>query len=164
MNPVIRSFSVALILLFLFSGCASFQTASAIYTEKARQFSPPPGRAGLYVIRPNQFVAAGSYIGVFVDHDKLGRLPPRSFLYAEIAPREHILELAEVSNSRNTSVRFKAEEGKSFFYRAEVKAGLGGTLVLTPLSEEEGKNLVRDYQQSGYNEYDYGNKVPTVPK
>jgi hypothetical protein len=164
MKSDIRSLPIALLLSFLLSGCASFKTASGIYTEKARQFSPPPGRAALYVIRPNQFIAAGSYIGVFIDHDKLGRLPPQSFLYAEITPREHILELAEVSNSKNTSVRFKAEEGKCYFYRAEVKAGFGGTLALESFSEGEGKDLVRNYEQSGYNEFDYGNKVPTVPK
>jgi len=146
------------------SSWVSFPKASSIYTQKARQFSPPPGRAALYVIRPNQFVAAGSPITVFIDHNKFGRLPPPSFIYAEIMPREHLLELAEMGGAGSTSIRFKAEEGKCYFYLAEVKFSVPASMHLELLPEKKGKELVNTYEQSAYNEYDYGQKVPTLPK
>ena len=89
-------------------------------------------------------------------------LSPPSFIYGEILPREHILELAEVSGAKNTSLSFKAEEGKCYFFFAEVK--LSGAMSLEALSDEKGKELVNKYGQSAYNEYDYGDKVPTTPK
>lgn len=146
----------------LVAGCPRFPTASEGYTKKARQFSPPPGRAGLYVMRTAQFVAAGSPINVFLDHKKFGSLPPPSFIYAEILPREHVLELAEVSGCKNISIRFTAEEKKCYFYLAEVHMGFGkGTMTLEPLSEEEGRELVNKYEQSKINAFDYKDEILT---
>jgi hypothetical protein len=162
-------FRLAVIALSLFlaacgSTWVSFPKASATYTQKARQFSPPPGRAALYVIRPDQFVAAGSPITVILDHNTFGRLPPPSFIYAEIMPREHLLELAEMGGAKNTFIRFPADEGKCYFYLAEVKFAVPASMSLVLLPEEKGRELVSKYEQSADNEYDYGQKMPTLPR
>ena len=68
-----RIMIIVLFLTVLFAmGCVPFPKASDEFTRQARQFSPSPGRAAVYVIRPNQFVAAGSFIGVWMDRKKFG--------------------------------------------------------------------------------------------
>jgi len=153
---------VLFLMLLLVTGCVQFPKASDEFTRQARQFSPSTGRAAVYVIRPNQLVAAGSFIGLWIDHKKIGRLPPRSFLYMEVLPREHVIELTEVVSVTNTSHRFMAEEGKCYFFTAEIL--LSAKMSLSALSEEEGKQLVSDYNQSGYNTVDAEKGSPTKPE
>ena len=148
--------------VLLVPGCPPFPKASDELTGQARQFSPSPGRAAVYVVRPAQFVAAGSFIGLWIDHKKIGRLPPRSFLYTEVLPREHVIELTEVVNVKNASQRFMAEEGKCYFFTAEVL--LSGSMSLSVLSEKEGRQLVSDYDQSGYNTFDAEKGSPEKPR
>lgn len=164
MKNDIRHMGIVLLLAFLAAGCASFrspvQKASDPFTQRARLFSPPSGRAAVYVIRPFGFVGAGLPIPVFIDHKEFGKLPAGTYLYGEIQPREHILELAEFSGVKNASLGFKAEEGTCYFYYATV----GWSLNLESLPDDEGKRLVEKYELSGDNRFDYGDKVPTIPK
>lgn len=146
------------------AGCASLRGAplqrpSEAFAAKAREFRPPPGWAAVYVIRPFAFVAAGSSVPVFLDHKPFGKLLVGTYLYAEIAPREHVLELAEVQLASNVSQRFVAEEGKCYFFHASY----GTSLTLEPLPEAEGKLRVGKYDQSGDNRLDYGREVPRLP-
>jgi hypothetical protein len=151
-------------LLSVATGCASLRSApvkppSDAFAAKAREFRPPPGWAAVYVIRPFAFVAAGSTVPVFLDRKPFGKLPVGTFLYAEVAPREHVLELAEVQLAQNVSLRFAAEEGKCHFFRATY----GTSLSLEPLPEAEGRPLVGKYDQSGDNQLDYGREIPKLP-
>ncbi len=150
MKNNIRLMVIVILLSFLTAGCLPpIRPASTTLNLKARQFSPSPGRAAIYVIRPGQFVASGSPLPVMIDHEQFGQLPVQSFLYGEVLPREHILEFKYPGVS--SSHRFKAEEGKCYFIL--VKAGLTGFSVET-LSDEEGKKLVDGYELSGENKFD----------
>jgi len=154
-----KRMAITLFLLFLITGCRSLPVASDSYNQKALQFKPTPGWAGVYVLRENQFIASGSHIKVFLNHKKVGMLYPKSFIYGEIMPREHSLELAEMPGARNTSLRFKAEEGKCYFFNTKVAAGFPtGSQVIEVLSEEEGKERVKTHEHSGFNEFDAARK------
>jgi hypothetical protein len=154
-----KRMAITLFFLFLITGCRSLPVASDSYNQKALQFKPTPGWAGVYILRENQFVASGSHIKVFLNHKKVGMLYPKSFIYGEIMPREHSLELAEMPGAKNTSLRFKAEEGKCYFFNTKVAAGfLIGSQVIEVLSEEEGKERVKTHEQSGFNEFDAAGK------
>jgi len=154
-----KRMAITLFFLFLITGCRSLPVASDSYNQKALQFKPTPGWAGVYILRENQFVASGSHIKVFLNHKKVGMLYPKSFIYGEIMPREHSLELAEMPGAKNTSLRFKAEEGKCYFFNTKVAAGfLIGSQVIEVLSEEEGKERIKTHEHSGFNEFDAGGK------
>jgi len=156
--------ATVILLVFLTAGCASFRSpvkkASDSLAQKALQFSPPPGRAAIYVIRPFGFVAAGSPMHLFIDHREFGRLPAGTFLYGEVSPREHILETADFPGCKSRFIKFTAEEGRCYFIYATV----GWSLNLDILSEEEGRRLVSKYELSGDNKFDYKDEVPTIPK
>lgn len=155
---------VVCLLALAATGCASLRTSplktpSDAFAAKAREFRPPSGWAAVYVIRPFGLAGAGSPMPVFLDHKPFGKLLVGSYLYAEIAPREHVLEVAEFKGAKNFSLRFTAEEGKCHFFHATVGFGLN----LEPLPEEEGRRLVNKYEQSGDNQLDYGREIPDLP-
>ena len=157
--------SVLCLVALASAGCASLRIGplkmpSDAFAAKARDCRPPPGWAAVYVIRPFGLAGAGSPLPVFLDHKPFGKLLVGSFLYAEIAPREHFLELAEFPGAENFSHRFTAEDGKCHFFHATV----GFRLKLEPLPEEEGRRLVSEYDQSGDNQLDYGRESPDLPK
>ena len=156
--------TTALILIFMIAGCASFRSpvkkASDSLTQKAMQFSPPQGRAAVYVVRPFGFVGAGLPMHLLIDHQEFGKLPAGTFLYGEISPREHILESADFTGLKSHSIKFTAEEGKSYYIYATV----GWNLHLDILTEDEGKRLVTKYELSGDNKFDYGDEVPAIPQ
>jgi hypothetical protein len=147
--------------VFFVAGCASFGApvtkSSEILDSQARKFSPPAGRAAVYVIRPYQFVAAGSPITLFIDHGDFGAIPPGSFLYGEILPREHSLEAGIKGISGVTPYQFKAEEGRCYFFYTEVNLG---SVTLESISDEKGKDLVAKYKLSGQNKFDKGDEAP----
>lgn len=155
-------FALCILSMALFiTGCASFGApitkSSGILDSQARKFSPPAGRAAVYIIRPKQFVAAGSPIKAFMDHEDFGAIPPGSFLYGEILPREHSLEAGIKGISEVTPYRFKAEEGKCYFFYTEVNMR---SVTLEPVSDEKGKDLVTKYKLSGQNKFDTGDEAP----
>jgi len=156
---------VLLVLALASGGCAQLRTGplkapSDAFAAKARECRPPPGWAAVYVIRPFGLAGAGSPMPVFLNHKPFGKLLVGSFLYAEIAPREHFLELAEFKGAENFSQRFTAQEGKCHYFLATV----GFRLELEPLTEEEGRRLVNKYDHSGDNELDYGRETPDLPR
>ncbi len=126
--------------------CAPIPKGSPDLAARALRFSPDPGRAAVYVVRPAQFTGGLAPLPVFLDHAKLGAIMPKAFLYAEVLPREHILELAEFHAANSTSTTFKAEEGQCYFYEARVV--LGGTR-LTLLHAEEGRQRIGESTLSG---------------
>ena len=146
---------LVLVLLLSAPGCVQFgaqvKKSSADINQRAMAFSPPSNKVGIYIMRPKQFVAAGSAVPVFLDHDRFGSLPPGSFLYCEPLAREHVLELAEMPGAVSTSLRFKTEAGRCYFFYSKVV--LGG-FHLEVVSEEEGKERLRKYKLSGDNVFE----------
>lgn len=154
-----------LLIVFITSGCAGFGApiieASKSLDLKAREFNPPEGRAAIYIIRPYQFVAAGSPIHVYLDHEKFGEVPPGSFIYGEILPREHTIELAEMTGLENTTLQFTAEAGMCYFFYSEINLRSQG---LEGISSDKGKELVNKYKLSGQNKFDIGREDLTIKK
>lgn len=141
---------LALSLLLIGSGCAQFSApvkkSSAATQARARQFSPPEGKIGIYILRGYQFAAAGAPVPVFLDHSKFGTLPPNSYLYCEALAREHVLELAELPMAKSTSLRFRSDPGQCYFF--DTKVVLGG-FKIEPLKEDEARKRVSKLKLSG---------------
>jgi len=139
-------------------GCIAVPKASAAHAERARRFAPPPGRSGLYVLRPALGPAVG--LKVLFDHEEFGPLVKGSFLYAEVLPREHVIELTGVGHAKDVSLLVKPEPGRCYFY--EMSASFG-ELQLRPLEEEEGRRMVADLE-AAQTTFDAGEEVaPKAP-
>ena len=132
--------------LVLSSGCASVRKGSSKVQEQALTFTPPPGKANVYLVRTYNYVGCALLYEVGLDWQPFGSLAVETYLFAVIPPGKHILR------STNNSVvlgdlTFEAEEGKNYYFKVGV--GMGGSLKMYRLDEETGKKLVQKFQLSG---------------
>jgi hypothetical protein len=108
--------------------------------RQALAFAPPPGMAGLYVIRPHHFVGGLAVFPISIDDgEKLGILKMNSYLFAVVPPGEHVL----LNNPKPVS--FTAEAGRNYFFSTLVREGM------EPISEVDGKNYIKKFTLSGDN-------------
>jgi hypothetical protein len=146
----------------LLASCESapFHPASATYTKQALRLKPSADRVAIYVIRSGGDWGRLNSVPVNIDHQEFGRLPPGSFLYAEFAPRTHVLEVPPlVRHVKRAELRVETNEpGSCYFFLAAARAG-----KLKQLSEEEGKQLVQEYPPSGDNSFDPGDDPLASP-
>ena len=152
-------------------GFRSPLVASSELTEhKSLLFNAPEGRAVVYIFRPYQFVASGSPIPVVLDHNPAGSIPCNTYLYLEVMPRDHLIELGEYDGikyyddksekyvqvrrfpgSKTCSLRFTAEEGHCYFFTTKVK--IGG-FQIEQIEEKVGKTKIKKAVPSGDNRFD----------
>lgn len=138
-------------------GCKSMvevRPSSSELLQRATQFRPPADKAAVYVIRGGGFAASGSPIELHLDQTRFGSIPIYTYLYGEVTPSEHLLELsmrAPAFNPKPLQHRFTAEASRCYFFKASV--GVGG-FDLEPIEEEEGKRLVGKSTLSGDNRFE----------
>lgn len=118
-------------------GCIQVRKASAAHAERARRVAPAPGRAGLYILRPELGPAVG--LKVLLDHEVFGPLDKGSFLYAEVLPRAHLIELIGVWHAKDFSLTLEPEAGRCYFYEMMARFG---EIRLRTVSESEGRRLL----------------------
>ena len=104
------------------------------------------------MIRRPQFIASGSGLDVHLDKVRFGSVPPYAYLYGEIDPGQHGLDLSlQVGSPKPLSHGFTVEAGRSYFF--DVAAKMGG-FTLEPILEAEGRKLVQKYELSGDNRFE----------
>jgi hypothetical protein len=150
------------------TGCADVKPGpegSAAMKQQALSFAPPPGKAGIYVIRPHQFYNDSYYgnSGAFpinLDYQEFGSVGMNSYLFALVPPGRHILDssVPDMFASDSKGGNFTAEAGKNYYFTA---TGAGATrfrhLQIVPISETDGQTYVREFKLSGDNRFDLQN-------
>jgi hypothetical protein len=150
------------LLLVPLTGCLSVSEGSAAMKQQALSFTPPPGKAFIYVIRPDRFVGQNLYFEVNLDMEMFGRLANRSFLFAAVPPGEHALQgsyqqpllLGGSEKKVGRLLGFTAEAGRNYFFTLNYPAFMGGP-GLEQISESEGQAAVRQSTLSGENRFEY---------
>ena len=140
-------------LVTLMSGCQSVPKASSEQKQQALSFTPPPGMAGLYVIRPYHF--AGSAVNYIyrLDYQDFGTLETKSFLYTPILPGKHFLRQGPVDSGFHSET-FVAKAGQNYYFSIKISID-----PFVQIPEVEGQKYVREFKMSGANSY----KVPFNP-
>lgn len=141
-------------LTVLISGCQSVQEASSVQKQQATSFTPPPGLAGLYVIRPWHHVGCAVNWGVRLDYQYFGTVETKSYLYSPILPGKHFLRVGASGDSRVKT--FIAKAGENYYF--SINPHFGGC-VFDQDTEADGQRLVRKFKMSGATSY----KVPFNP-
>ena len=130
MKRLLAVVSAALVLLL--SGCASVPMASMELDAKAKEFTPPPNRASLYIYRNENFGAAVP-LTVSVNGKVLGRTAAKTYFRLNLAPGEYEVE----SHAENVSkLSLRTEGGKNYFVWQEVKMGLWAPRSLLQQTDE----------------------------
>lgn len=117
-----RNFAVAFsaILVLLLTGCASVPMAPLDQDSKAKDFSPIPNKASLYIYRNESFGAAIP-MTVSVNGKALGQTAAQTYFRLNLTPGKYNVE----SHAENVSnLPLTTEAGKNYFVWQEVKMGM----------------------------------------
>lgn len=117
-----KSLAVAFSAIFvlLLSGCASVPMAPLDHDAKAKDFSPIPDKASLYIYRNESFGAAIP-MTVSVNGKALGQTAAQTYFRLNLTPGKYNVE----SHAENvSSLPITMEAGKNYFVWQEVKMGM----------------------------------------
>lgn len=123
-------------LLTTLAACASVPLAPAELDQKAKQFTPPPGQASLYVYRNENFGGAIPML-VTVDGKNIGQTAAMSYFWLTLNPGRHTIE----SHAENmSSLAIDTVAGQNYFVWQEVKMGLWmARSALQQVDEQKGR-------------------------
>src|SRR5581483_9077035 len=144
------------LLIIQIIGCAAppqiSPEGSASMKQQALSFAPPPGKAGLYIIRPYHFFKDTVYNGsdflsnISLDYQQFGSVNTNSYLFALVPPGKHILgsSIPDIFASDSKGGNFTAEAGKNYYFTVTVSVARG--LQFVPISETNGQTYVRQFK------------------
>jgi hypothetical protein len=134
---------------------------------QALSFAPPPGKAGVYVVRPYHFYNDTYYGGsdillnISLDYQQFGSLETNSYLFGLVSPGKHILgsSIADAFASGSNRGNFTAEAGKNYYFTA-TGTGISRArhLEIDPISETDGRAYVQKFKLSGDNRFELQNQ------
>jgi hypothetical protein len=154
------------LLIIQITGCANVPEGSPAMQQQALSFSPPPGKAGLYVIRPNRYAGSILLDEITFDYQECGSLAPDTYLFGTIAPGQHLLK-ADNPNL-GSYIHFTAEAGKNYYFTISVKSAIvllesRYQMELDQVSETDGQKYVRQLKLSGDNRFEYQDSSGQTP-
>lgn len=149
------------LLIMQMTGCeapspTSVPEGSAAMKQQALSFTPPPGKAGVYVIR----VDGGPNVHVSLDYQEFGSLQAKSYLFGLVASGKHALGPSDINllDSGSLAVRFTAESGKNYYFKATGSGNSNPVDVhVVPISETNCQAYVREFKLSGENRFELQN-------
>ena len=107
---------------------------------EAKKFSPPPGKANVYVMRSSALGGAIAFQST-IDGVRLGGVVPNHYLMKSVSPGVHTLEV--FSNENADMAQFQAVAGENYFYDVFAKMGWASARTkLERLDEADGKKKV----------------------
>jgi hypothetical protein len=126
----------------LLAGCATVPMASLEMDSSAKTFTPPDGKANIYVVRASSFGGAISF-QVIVDGKVVGSVAPATYYLVVADPGSH--SIAATSNENSAKAKFDAEAGRNYFFEIEATFGLmTARASLNQIQDEEkGKQMVQ---------------------
>lgn len=130
----------ALLLVLSAAGCATVPMGPALADRTAKAFTPPVGKAGLYVYRPDRFVLSALAVSVLLNGRAMGMTKVGTYLHAQLEPGEYTV----LSQGEDQSpVVVVAEPGKNYFFHQEVAFGaFAARTSLLPVEDAVGREEV----------------------
>jgi hypothetical protein len=136
-----------MVILLLFTSCATVPLASPDLYAAAKEFKPHPDKALIYIVRPGAFVGAAINITPVFDQKILGALKGGTYAVVEAAPGPH--QVALFGGENVGVVNIDAEAGRLYFVRVQPGIGIWASQVLVELlTEERGKEFVKVGQRA----------------
>jgi len=121
---------------YLLAGCASTPMTSASLDSEAKQFTPEPGKANIYVSRDSAIIGGILKFQTMLDGRPVGALAPGTYQLLSVPPGKHTVYASSEENVQHQKVMVEA--GKSYFFRVSVTTGWwSGRAFLEPVPEEK---------------------------
>ncbi|MEW6672241.1 MAG: caspase family protein [Thermodesulfobacteriota bacterium] len=116
------SYMVLLLVMLsmLLSACASVPVASPEMDMKAKNMTPPPGKALLYVYRSAVFVSSGVLYKIIVDGNTIGALAERTYLTVVLEPGKHRINFGAEHGATPAARSLTVEAGTTYYAELSV--------------------------------------------
>jgi hypothetical protein len=135
---------------FLLAGCATAPMTSTSLDAEAKQFTPDPGMANIYLIRNFNLIAKNNEYKTTLDGRFAGVLAPGTYQLLSVPPGEHVL-------SWGGQHKVTVEAGKNYFFDVEASMPLallvGDISKLESLPEEQGRKEVLNLKRAEATSY-----------
>ncbi len=130
------------------TGCAATVTLAPESLDRAaKQFSPLPDKANIYLTRTNLFLGSGVLLQVYLDRQLVGSIAPGTYLLLEVEPGTH--RIAVVTQENQDVETITAERGQNYFVDVNPEFGLRSARAgLQKLSPEEGRKAVQNAKRA----------------
>lgn len=135
-HPLFYLFITCLLVL---QACASAPMAPSAEDQRAKQFKPARGKAGIYVYR-NETMGAALSKSVTINGRMAGTTAADTYFWFHVKPGTYKIVS---DNKLDNTITIKARAGKNYFIWQEMKMGflVGGT-KLSRVDEKTGRNGV----------------------
>ena len=139
------------IIIMSLIACATAPVATVASSDSdtnAKRFTPPEGKANLYIAWSNNSNGEARSLNVSLDGKMLGVISPGTYHNVIVDPGKHNIEVT--SNMKSSKVSLDAAAGKNYFYEVTASAG---TYTAQPsislvVFEEMGKIMVRQNKRA----------------
>jgi hypothetical protein len=152
------------LLIVYLTGCGTTPEGSSELKQQALSFTPPSGKANIYVIRPGRFSGKLIEYGVNLDLQPFGSLPNNSYLYGVVLPGKHglqgtIQKVRIITGGQiyvSAPLNFVAEADTNYYFRLDL-GGIGPWSApdLVQISETEAKSYLEKAKPSPVNRFEY---------
>jgi hypothetical protein len=155
-------FWIISVLLLIAQGCATVPKGSDRLAQQAGTFSPPPGKANVYVFRAEAFMGSAVIWPISLDFKEFGTLGLKSYLYGTVLPGDHFL--GSFLGQSPSRIKFTAEAGKNYFFEAVLGIGMVvAKIEIEAIDEERGRRYVKEFTLSGDNVFEFLDPSTTAP-
>jgi hypothetical protein len=152
------------LLIVYLTSCGTTPEGSSELKQQALSFTPPTGKANVYVVRPDRFSGKPLEYGVNLDLQPFGTLANNSYLYGVVLPGKHGLQgtiqkvrlLTGGQTYVSAPLNFVAEADKNYYFRLDL-GGIGpwSAPKLVQVSETEAKSYLEKAKLSPVNRFEY---------
>lgn len=125
-----------IVIVAALSGCASVPMASLDQDTKAKNFTPAPDKASIFIYR-NETFGAAIPVTVSVNDRTIGQTASKTYFRFNVNPGKYVVK-AHAENVAELSVQ--ADAGKNYFIWQEMKMGMWSARAnLTQVDETKGR-------------------------
>lgn len=135
----------------LLASCASVPMASSSADAEAKQFTPQPGRASIYVTR-GFGVGSALVFQTILDGRIAGALAPNTYQLLSVSPGQHTLIVSATENVQQTTLT--VQPGRNYFVEVSVSMGfISGHANIQSISDTQGRSQVLSSKRAAATTY-----------
>jgi hypothetical protein len=125
----------------ILAGCATVPMATVEQDIEAKSFTPPPGKANLYIARRSAYFGSAVTFRIMVDGIPIGSIGPGTYHLVAVEPGQHNILVSSTENS--DQAMFEAAADNSYYFQVTVLMGLvTARTAIAQIDEGRGLQLV----------------------
>lgn len=141
---IILGLSIVL-LMFVFTSCASTSKATSDKDEAAKEFNTNTDKGIVYLYRPGRMVGAAGQTQIKINGQDAGGSGPGTYFRWELEPGTYTFSC--YTSESSAVVELDVKPNKLYFLRQDTRIGINsGRVTLKEVDESTGKDAVKGYK------------------